>query len=35
MTKLLEILAKAWAIVWDWMQLQRAGWRAVNYPDEI
>ena len=35
MTKLLEILANALHKVAEWMQLQRAGWRAVNYPDEI
>ena len=31
MKKLHQLLAKAR----DWFQLQRAGWRAVNYGNEI
>ena len=30
-----ERIVKIALIVWDWLQLQRAGWRAVNYPEEI
>ena len=28
-------IVKIALIVWDWLQDQRAGWRAVNYPEEI
>ena len=28
-------IMKIAAQVWDWLQLQRAGWRAVNYGNEI
>lgn len=28
-------IKKAAAIIRDWLQLQRAGWRAINYGNEI
>lgn len=35
MLKLLQAVKRLAAIVWDWLDMQAAGWRAVNYPDEI